>query len=159
MKVVNIPSTDRVKELRAEEYGNRVFVIPGHRAAMNPESRDSGFDAFASPRNDNASSSLRGATATKQSIYPLCSEMDCCASLAMTDTPKRKWPGKSRPFQSRQLLRVTPGSPPSCRARPAPRRGERSARGRASTRRNRARSRGRTPPKPDRRHVRRRCRP
>ena len=49
MKVVNIPSTDRVKELRAEEYGNRVFVIPGHRAAMNPESRDSGFDASHRP--------------------------------------------------------------------------------------------------------------
>jgi hypothetical protein len=28
-------------------------VIPGRREATNPESRDSGFDALESPRNDN----------------------------------------------------------------------------------------------------------
>ena len=29
--------------------GSIHFVIPGHRAAMNPESRDSGFDASHRP--------------------------------------------------------------------------------------------------------------
>ncbi len=79
--------------------------------------------------------------------------------IAITDARKQKWPEKSRPFQSRPLLRVTPGSPPSCRARPARLPIVRSERGRASTRRSRARSRGRTPQTRDRRRVRRRCRP
>ncbi len=33
---------------------NYSTVIPGRREATNPESRDSEFDAFASPRNDCA---------------------------------------------------------------------------------------------------------
>ena len=55
--------------------------------------------------------------------------------------------------------KTTPGSRPSCRARPVPRRGARSARDRASTRRSRDRSRGRTPPRQDRRRARRKFRP
>jgi hypothetical protein len=85
------------------------------------------------------------------------------AMTAFTCAQKRKCPGTG-PGHHVMLSgcyrgRLTPGLQPSCRARPARRRGGRSARGRASTTRSRARSRGRTPPRQDRRHARRKCRP
>jgi len=71
---------------------------------------------------------------------------------------KRKCPGPARACRRVNDV-LTPGWRSPCRARPARRRGARSARGRASTRRSRARPRGRTRRKRGRRHARRRCRP
>ena len=118
---------------------------------------------------------LRALVFERQVLHVIASEaihspqrrMDCFVASLRNDEglasriPKTKMPGTSPGITSSrcQRRRTTPGSRPSCRARPAPRRGARSARGRASTRRSRARSRGRTRPKRDRRHARRRCRP
>jgi hypothetical protein len=52
----------------------------------------------------DGSTSLRGALATKQSIYPLCRAMDCFASLAMTEgAAKTKMPG-TRPGMMSSLF-------------------------------------------------------
>jgi hypothetical protein len=75
---------------------------------------------------------------------------------------KTKMPGTSPGITSYPSIvsaLTTPGSQPSCRARPGLRQGGRSARDRASRRRSRARSRDRTPRRQDRRHARRKCRP
>src|SRR5258708_28626824 len=60
-------------------------------------------------RRENAdscpSTSLRGALATKQSIFSLCGAMDCFASLAMTVAYQRRW---RRPVCSRRLCRLQP---------------------------------------------------
>ena len=143
------PVNEACEEIAAEQCGSFAHAL-SFRGALKTrtadaqlrigESRDSGFIAARCP----------GMTVERDHWLNV---------IAITDARKQKWPGKSRPFQSRPLLRVTPGSPPSCPARPEPRRGARSERGRASTRRSRARSRGRTPQTRDRRRVRRRCQP
>ena len=112
-------------------------VIPGRCEASNPECRDSRC-AIAHLRSASLGPSRNDASRNVQT----------------------KMAGRtSRPFHFHDSLRLTPGSRPSCRARPAPQQGVRSARDRASTRRSRDRSRGRTRQMPDRRRARRKCRP
>ena len=148
MKVVNIPSTKMMKEILRVSRDTRSDIAS---SSSNARYRANVIATAIHCAADNVASTHRSASRRM------------LGTSARNDALRRnEMPGTSPGMTSSSLiaaLETTPGSRPSCRARPARRRGARSARGRASTRRSRARSRGRTRPKRDRRHARRRCRP
>jgi len=68
--------------------GIHVRVIPGHRAAMNPESRGSGFDALHRPETTVDKTSMAGTSAPK-THFALLPSHDYGEALVATDSPRQ----------------------------------------------------------------------